>query len=277
MGSACHEGGMEIDRERVERAVAALIGAESKHEALPGLPHDARPTNLAEAYAIQDRFVEFLGRPVGYKIAYINPAVQKRLGIPSPMFGRLIDGRVVESPARLSPARFFHILVETEFSFRMARALPASAGPYDLAQVGEAVGALIPSIELADTRYADWQKIAPLDAVADNGLGSHWVGGAPCVDFRDLDLAALEAVTSVNGREVTRGFGAAVIGSPLAALHWIANELTRWGRGLREGEIVTTGCVTDVVELRPGDVAEADFGPLGRVRVEFPVSGILPP
>ena len=268
---------MKIDLERVERAVAALCGAEARHEALSGLPADAKPTSLAEAYAIQDRFVARLGRPIGYKIAYINPEVQKRLGIPSPMFGRLIEGRVAQSPARLDPRRFFNILIETEFSFRMARALPSQAGPFTPVQVVDAVGAAIPSIELADTRFADWQKVAPLDAVADNGLGSHWVGGAPVEDFRSIDLAALEVVTRVNGVEASRGRGANVIGSPLAALQWLANELASWGRGLAAGDVVTTGCCMDILELSPGDTAEADFGPLGRVHVAFPVSDIIPP
>lgn len=267
---------MEIDPARVERAVAALWDAETKHRALDALPSDARPRNLAEAYAIQDRFVALLGRPVGYKIAYINPAVQKRLGIPSPMFGRLIEGRVADSPARLDPSRFFNILAETEFSFRMASALPAVEAPFDLARVVEAVGALIPSIELADTRFADWQKVAPLDAVADNAVGSHWVGGAPREDFRAFDLAALEVSTRVNGRHASRGVGANVIGSPLEALRWLANELARMGRGLEAGEIITTGCCMDILELSTGDVVEADFGPLGGVRVEFPGSGTIP-
>ena len=260
---------------RIERAVAALWDAETKHRALAGLPSDARPTSLVEAYAIQDRFVARLGRPVGYKIAYINPAVQKRLGIPSPMFGRLIDGRVLRSPARLDPARFFHILVETEFAFRLARALPAREAPFDAARVVDAVGTVIPSIELADTRFTDWQKIAPLDAVADNAVGSHWVGGHETEDFRALDLATLAVATSVNGRVATRGVGADIIGSPLHALHWLANELARMGRGLEAGEIVTTGCCADVLELAPGDVAEADFGRLGRVRVEFAASATM--
>jgi 2-keto-4-pentenoate hydratase len=270
-------GGMEIDLARVERGAAELWNAEAKHQALTGLSGDARPTDLAEAYAIQDRFVARLGRPVGYKIAYINPAVQKRLGIPSPMFGRLIEGRVAQSPAKLDPARFFNILVETEFSLRMARGLPAREGPFTIPRVVDAVAAVIPSIELADTRFADWRKVAPLDATADNGLGSYWVGGAPCADFRGLDLAALEVSTSVNGRVAARGCGANVIGSPLAALSWLANELARSGRGLEPGELVTTGCCMDILELVPGDSAEADFGPLGRVRVEFPVSDTMRP
>ena len=151
----------------------------------------------------------------------------------------------------------------------MARALPPRPRTYSQEEVVDAVGAAIPSFELADTRYQDWRVVAALDAVADNALGSHWVGGPEIADFRALDLAALEVVTTVNGREASRGRGANVGGSPLAALAWLANELARMGRGLAAGDRVTTGCCMDVLELGKGDAAEADFGPLGRVRVEF--------
>ena len=261
--------------QRIELAAAALREAESKRRPLAAWPDGAGPRDLAEAYTVQDRFTSHLGRTIGYKIAYINPAVQRQLGIPSPLFGRLIEGRVARSPARLDPALFSNLLIETEFSFRIARALPARGAPFELEAVVDAVGAVIPSIELADTRFADWRRVPALDAAADNALGSHWVGGAELEEFRALDLAQLEVTTFVNGREASRGRGANVIGSPLLALRWLANELPRWGRGLEPGEIVTTGCCMDILELAPGDAAEADFGPLGRVRVEFPVSGTM--
>ncbi len=260
---------MDEAEARIERAAAALCEAEAMRAPFAGLPESARPRDVAEAYAVQDRFAAYLGKPVGYKIAYINPAVQKQLGISSPMFGRLCEGRVFASPARLAASRFNHILVETEFAFRMARALPSRARAWSLDEVVDAVGAAIPAFELADTRYLDWRVVAPLDAVADNALGSHWVGGAERAYFRGLDLAALEVVSSLNGREVTRGRGANVGGSPLDALTWLANEHARMGRGLAAGDRITTGCCTDVLVLAPGDAAEADFGPLGRVRVEF--------
>jgi len=77
-------------------------------------------------------------------------------------------------------------------------------------------------------------------------------------------------VTRVNGVEKTRGRGANVLGSPLQALLWLANALSQMGRGLAAGDLVTTGCCTDILELAPGDSATADFGPLGQVTVEFP-------
>jgi len=253
----------------LDAAATLLIAAHRALRPRPKLPAACAPKNLLEAYTIQDRFVAMLGRPAGYKLGYVNPAVQQSLGITSPVFGRLIAGRVHASAAALPAAGFATRVVETEFGFRMARALPARATPYALDEVAAAVGAVLPSFEIIDSRFEEWRKLSPLEAIADNVLHSHWVHGAERTDFRALELAKLEVVTRVNGAEATRGVGANVLGSPLHALHWLANRLSQMGRGLGAGDLVTTGCVTDILELAPGDSAEADFGPLGSVRVDF--------
>jgi 2-keto-4-pentenoate hydratase len=50
---------------------------------------------------------------------------------------------------------------------------------------------------------------------------------------------------------------------------WLANELPRFGRRLCHGDRVTTGVTTDIYLARPGDRLAADFGPLGRVALDF--------
>jgi 2-keto-4-pentenoate hydratase len=261
---------MPLGPSELDAAATLLVAAHRALRPRPALPKGCNPTDYLDAYAIQDRFVAMLGKPVGYKIGYTNPLLRETLGIPGPIFGRLIAGRVGRSPAQLLAARFHLRVVETEFAFRMARPLPARATPWSAGEVADAIGAVIPSFEIVDPRFENWRKLTPFETVADNVLHSHWVGGAETPDFRRHDLAALEAVTSVDGREVTRGRGAAVLGSPLESLRWLANELAQRGRGLAAGELVTTGCCTDIVEVAPGSVATADFGPLGGVRVEFP-------
>jgi 2-keto-4-pentenoate hydratase len=262
---------MALSELRIDSAATLLVAALRAVRPRPALPRDCAPANLADAYAIQDRFVAHLGRPVGYKIGYANEAVQRAFGISEPVFGRLLADRVLQSPAALPAAGFATRVVETEFGVRMGRALPARAEPYSLEAVTEAVAAVMPSFEIVDSRFEEWRKLTPLEAVADNVLHSHWVAGPERTDAAGLDLASVPVVTRVNGREATRGTGAAVLGSPYRALHWLANALAQQGRGLGAGEWVTTGCCTEVLELAPGDVAEADFGPLGSVRVEFPV------
>ena len=264
------KGGMASRDIELDAAATLLIAAHRALRPRPKLPAACAPKNLLEAYTVQDRFVAMLGTPAGYKLGYVNPAVQQSLGITEPVFGRLIAERVHRSPASLPAASFATRVIETEFGFRMARALPARPAPYSLEEVTAAVGAALPALEIVDSRFEEWRKLTALEAIADDVLHSHWVHGAELADFRALDLAAQEVVTRVNGVEATRGVGANVLGSPLHALHWLANGLSQMGRGLAAGDLITTGCVTDILELAPGDSAEADFGPLGSVRVDFP-------
>jgi 2-keto-4-pentenoate hydratase len=261
---------MALSELQIDSAALLLLASLRAVRPRPALPRECAPANLADAYAIQERFVSRLGRPAGYKIGYASEVVQRAFGISEPVFGRLLADRVLPSPGVLPSAGFTTRVVETEFGVRMGRALPARAEAYSLDEVTGAVAAVMPSFEIVDSRFEEWKKLTALLAVADNVLHSHWVAG-PERTPAGLDLAAISVVTRVNGREATRGTGAAVLGSPYRALHWLANALVQRGRGLAAGEWVTTGCCTEVLELAPGDVAEADFGPLGSVRVEFPV------
>ena len=56
---------------------------------------------------------------------------------------------------------------------------------------------------------------------------------------------------------------------PLDALTWLANHCADRGDGLAAGEVVTTGVVTELLDLRAGQKAVADFGDLGLVEVRF--------
>ena len=250
-----------------ERAAAYLHDAMRRREALIELPSSCRPRDAGEAYAVQDRLVAMIGAPAGYKVAFTNRAIQRQMGVVEPASGRLIVGRVLESPARIDVSRLFRVGVESEFAFRMARDLPATAAPFTRQAVSDAVGALVPAIEIVDTRYEDWSGVGAPQAIADNAFASHWVGGAAIADWRGIDLAAAGVTARLNGAEAARGSGAEVLGHPLAALTWLANHLARRGPGLRAGEVVTTGSATAIVMARPGDAAVADFGPLGSVEV----------
>jgi 2-keto-4-pentenoate hydratase len=72
-----------------------------------------------------------------------------------------------------------------------------------------------------------------------------------------------------NDELVTTGSGEAVLGGPLNVMAWLADELPRFGRRLRRGDVVTTGVATDVFEAVAGDTCVADFGPFGTVSVTF--------
>jgi 2-keto-4-pentenoate hydratase len=73
----------------------------------------------------------------------------------------------------------------------------------------------------------------------------------------------------VNGRLHREGSGRAVLGHPLNALTWLANQLSSQGIGLKAGQYVTTGVTMEVYMGQRGDRITADFGPLGQVDLAF--------
>ena len=259
-----------MDDAALTRASVLLKTAMRRQRPLQELPEECRPQTLVEAYAVQERFATgFGGEPVGYKIGATNPVLQQRLGLDEPFFGRLMSARVFESPAVIEPTALAGILVETEYGFHMAADLPAKQGPFDRDQVAAAVGALVPAIEIVDTRFTDLASIGALQVIADNALASYWIHAAPVVEWRDTDIVDAEIVTSLNGAPAETGAGRNVLGHPLDALRWLANNLAGFGLGLEAGDYVTTGSCTDIVHAEPGDQATADFGALGKVSVTF--------
>jgi len=60
-------------------------------------------------------------------------------------------------------------------------------------------------------------------------------------------------------------------GDPLRLLTALANHCAHRTGGLREGDMITTGSITGVTFAKPGATVTADFGPLGAVRLEFPL------
>jgi 2-keto-4-pentenoate hydratase len=260
--------------ERIEKAADLLAEARMKQQQWTALPDDCRPPKPEEAYAVQNALVQRLvsnygGRPVGYKIACTNKVAQEFLKLDGPFYGRLLSAFVQESPGRLNVNDFYMRIIEPEFAFQMAEDLPAAASPYDRDRVAAAVGAVLPAIEIVDSRYKEWTAVGGPSLIADNGCNGAWVQGEGYADWKSLDLSAQEVALVVNGRRIREGLGDAIMGHPINALTWLANKLCQQGTGLSVGDLVSTGTCVDVYHAEAGDEIQADFGPIGVVELTF--------
>jgi len=249
-----------------------LADARTQLKRMKSLPEDARPKTAEEAYRCQDALVAHLhahygGELIGYKIACTNKLAQDLLHMPGPFHGKMFSAHSAESPGHLRASNFFMRVMEAEFAFRMARDLSVGGGPFTREQVAEAVEGVLPGLEVVDSRFHSWTTVGGPSLIADNACHGAWVRGAIVRNWRGTDLAAQEVQLLVNGAVVQRGSGAAVLGHPLNALEWLANDLSTRGGGLEAGQYITTGVTTDIYMAERGDRVEADFGPLGRVEV----------
>ncbi len=247
-----------------------LAGLRFRGRQIEAIPAAIRPTDLDTAYAIQDVVVDRLltrqgGQRIGYKIACTSKGAQELLHVDGPLYGQMLSFSSHAAPATLRRSDFTQCVIESEFGFRMASDVPAAPAGYSAESIVPFIDALLPAIEIVNFRFVDWTVVGANSIAADNAIHGAWVYGEPVSDWQQLNLETHEVTLAVNEKPFDAGTGAAVLGHPLNALAWLANELSRHGKQLCAGDLVTTGVCMDVYFAEAGDRLMADFGVLGRV------------
>lgn len=254
-------------------AAEKLLEAHERRERFAPLPGVIAPRTPNEAYAIQDAFVALraqkLGAVAGYKIALTSEAMRRFVGVNSPQAGMMFASTLQRSPGRIRAADFVRPIIEFEVAVEMADVLPVADSPFTRDRIAHAVGAVMPAIELADDRNADYKQLArhPLELIADNSWNEGAVLGAPVREWQAIDLAAVRAIAKINGQHVGEGRGADAMGHPLDAVAWLANHLAAIGRGLVRGDVVITGSLITTKAVAAGDVVRYDLTELGTVEL----------
>jgi 2-keto-4-pentenoate hydratase len=249
---------------------ADLAQAERSRQPIPPLTATHPEIDVVDAYEIQlinirQRVAEG-ARVVGHKVGLSSLTMQQMMGVDEPDYGHLLDEMQVFEETPVKAGKYLYPRVEVEVCFLLAHDLPGAACTED--DVLAATAALVPSIELIDTRITDW-KIALCDTIADNASSAGFVLGAARMPPTGIDIKQIEAVLSCNGEVVAKGRSDAVLGNPVTAVAWLARKVEGFGVRLRAGDIVLPGSCTRAIDARPGDSFVADFAGLGSVRLSF--------
>ena len=259
-----------LERNQVAAASQTLHDHWRAGSKLTALDDWFRPGDRAEGYAIQAAIERYSTTHLfGWKIAATSEAGQKHINVDGPMAGRILSETVIVDGGTASMAGNEMRVAEPEFAFRMRADVPPRGSPYSVQEVLDAVETLHPAIEIPDSRFSDFVGAGTEQIIADNACAHRFVLGAPTTsEWRALDLVEQKPIITLRGKQYT-GHGKNVLGDPLIALAWLANELRALGLTLRAGEIVTTGTCHPPLPIQSGDVVAADFGVIGKVSVKF--------
>jgi 2-keto-4-pentenoate hydratase len=223
-------------------------------------------TDADGAYAVQAASVRSWvaagRRIIGRKIGLTSAAVQAQLGVAQPDYGVLFQDMQVANGGQLRHAQLLQPKAEAEIAFIMAT--DVADREISREAMAAAVKAVVPAIEIVDSRIADW-KITFADTVADNGSSAYFVLGDSQRALPALDLWTCGMVLEVNGQVRAVGAGAACLGHPLNAAVWLARVLAERGEGLRAGDVLLTGALGPMVAIQPDDEIRASIGGLGSV------------
>ena len=260
------------DRQR--RAAHILRDARLARTPIEPLPADCRPAEEQDGYAIQEQLhgllaASGLGAIAGHKIGCTTPVMQAFLGIHSPCAGGVPRATVHQARALVRHDAYVRVGAECEIAVRLGADLGPAGAPFDRGGVARAVESVLAAMEIVDDRYRDYRTLGVPTLIADDFFNAGCVLGPPTTGWRDLDLGALRGVTRLNGTEVGRGEGRAVMGHPFEALVWLANLRARLGLGLRAGEFVLLGSVVETRWVGPGDEVTVGIEGLGEVRATF--------
>jgi 2-keto-4-pentenoate hydratase len=249
------------------RAIAdTLIAAERDRRPIAPFTRKLPFFDVRTAYAAQALVVEHrIGAGehlIGAKLGMTSAVKRKALNIHEPVFGRLTSGMMLSHGEAVPLGELIRPRAEPEIAFLVAEKIEA---PATVASVLSATEAVLPAVEVVDSRYADPFRLP--DSVADNAGAARLVLGTQARRPADLvDLSVLGCVFRCRGGIETAA-GGAVMGHPAAALVWLAEALAARGECIEPGSIVLSGGLTASVLLTATGVVTAEFDGLGSIEV----------
>jgi len=203
----------------------------------------------------------------GWKVALTLPHQYEPLKLSGPVFAAIYGSGVRESGAVFEKGYPLKPGIEPELVARMDKDVPVGDWPHTWGSIGRYVGSLHCGMELVDNRYVDAAKMTGPGRIADNVLQAACVVGTEVKDWQKLDFPNLKGRSLLDGKELAKGPGSAVMGSALISLAWLANTLNKHGRMLKAGDLVLTGSVHPPAFLPGKGVARTEFEGLGGTEI----------
>ncbi|QTD39438.1 2-keto-4-pentenoate hydratase [Sporosarcina sp. Te-1] len=222
---------------------------------------------IEEAYEIQvgllaRRSEEIGTRQVGVKLGLTSKAKQEMMGVNEAIYGYLHNDMLALEWEPIQLSGLIHPKVEPEIAFLLAEDLQGEN--ITVEDVLKATKYVAPALEVIDSRFKDF-RFTLVDVVADNCSSSKFIVGSKWVSPHAIDLANIGMVMSKNGEVAQTGSSAAVLGHPAEAIAWAVKQLALQGKGLKNGEIVLSGAMSEAIAFGPGDSVIAEFDGLGSV------------
>ena len=225
---------------------ACLYAAHAGGTRLHAVPDAALVTSTDQGYDVQQRVADRLGgrlgRLAGWKVGRKSPdGVASR----APLF----EDRLHRSGCVLG------------------RDLPERPRPYTRTDILDAISAVVVAFEIIDSRFSAWPALPPALLLADFLSHGAMVMGTEIPLPHPAAFAEIPVRLTIDGRTVAEHRGGNPAGDIVELVAWLANDRAAAGRGLRAGDLVTTGSCTGMQLLPPGCRAEACFAGIGAVTV----------
>ena len=256
---------------KFREAAAFLYDAHRNKNKFIPLPNPLSPSNITEAYKIQDFYHELTssdnGDLIGYKIALTSETMQQMVGFGHPCSGALFSKGRFKSPSLVNSTNYVRLGAECEIAVTIAEDIPCGNVLYDEKSISKFIKSIAPALELIEDRDADYSNLYFMDVIADNTWNAGIVLGPEVTNISQLELISSVGVMSINDNVIDQGTGGDVLGHPFKALAWLANHMIEREKPLLRDMIIMTGSIVRTKFLNKGDQVKYEFEGLGSVHL----------
>jgi 2-keto-4-pentenoate hydratase len=274
-----------LRRTLVSTAFAAVLALALPAAATAACPGDATVAAFADAYLAKKPVEAFgtgldaadaacarnklvadlektLGPVVGYKAGLTNKAVQERFGATAPVLGVLLQDMILGAGAQISPNFGIKPVYEADMVLVVADEGINAAGTPEEAL--EHIAGVRPFIELPDLMLADPKQLSASVLAASNvGARLGVLGEMAPLDTSPAGVAALAnaevVLTDGTGAVLAQAPGSAVLGNPLNAVIWVAQQLAAEGKALKAGDLVSVGSFSPLTPPKAGETITVTY------------------
>lgn len=246
-----------------------FTAARAAGRALPAYPGPV-PATLDEAYAAQlAAIARWPDAVAGWKVARVNPAFAQQFPderLIGPAFAANIHRPAVGEAAQCPVFEGGFAAVEAEIVIVVADGGPAGKADWTADSVRPLVRSVHIGVEVASSPLATLNDLGPGAVISD--FGNNWgvVVGPEIVGWQSLD--SIDVETFIDGQSVGTGRVSMVAG-PLGALAFTLNKRASQGAALRAGDVISTGMITGVHDVRVGQRSRHVFAGCGEVAVQI--------
>lgn len=219
------------------------------------------PESLSAAYAVQDAAIGFIEKPViGWKVGRIFPPLSDHYGanrLAGPIFATTTFCASESSTGFVFTGGFG--AAEAEFLICIASDLPVGKQDYTLDEAAAQIGAVYVGIEIASSPLPTINELGPAVTVSDFGNNNGLVIGPKIENWRSSGFADWIVALEIDGAVAGRGSANAFPHGPIGSVQFLLNNLGARGIPVSAGTWVSSGAVTGVHQVTPGQNVRALF------------------
>jgi 2-keto-4-pentenoate hydratase len=228
------------------------------------------PKNLQDAYDAQMHLIEAMPAPVaGWKVGFTSETARKAASISEPLSGPLFEDSIYDDGSTIQIGKNDFLLLEAEIGFTLGADLGPRQEAYEREDIIKAIKSVHPIFELVNKRLPGTLKETPEWILCDGTINQAIVCGPALAYDASMQLPDETVSVSVNGNKRSDGIGANAMGDPVSVLLWLANHVRERGITMKQGHLIATGLVSDLIECQPGDHIQAEFASLGTVTISL--------